>query len=203
VQRAAQAALRVLPWGAAGWPANGRGAPSERATSVQTEQQIAQDRSQRERERRRAEAQAELRAAQLEEERERAEQAAAQARLAEHRAQLDALEEWQRRQGAEERQRGYERWDAAHARLKEIESWQPAPVLPSRAEIEADLAQLERFLDRHNDAEQDRLRAQTDADLSRCIYEPGYRRRWLARHPGGVDQCSCDGCRAYRREPPR
>jgi hypothetical protein len=24
-----------------------------------------------------------------------------------------------------------------------------------------------------------------------------------ARHPGGVDQCSCDGCRAYRREPPR
>jgi hypothetical protein len=146
------------------------------------------------------------RAIELEEQRERAEKELARARLAEYRAQNEEM----RRYVNEQRRRAVDEEIAAGEKREETVRQlragldKPLPHLRrSREEHEAAIAELGRFLDREALAEQDRLRAETDAALSRCIYEPGFRRRWLARHPGGVDHHDCDACRAYRREPPR
>jgi hypothetical protein len=155
---------------------------------------------------RREQARAELERCDLEARTAQAEAELRRARLAELRAQNDELgryvTEQQLRQVDEEiaaRERREQLMQEARRLVNE-----PLPQVPrSEEEIRAELDELGRFLDREALAEQDRLRAQTDAALSRCIYEPGYRRRWLRSHPGGVDHCSCDGCRAYRREPPR
>jgi hypothetical protein len=78
-----------------------------------------------------------------------------------------------------------------------------APIPRSRQDCEEVLDEIGRYLDREQQAEQDRLWRETDAALTRRTWDWSFRRTWDARHPGGVDKCACDGCRAWRREPPR
>ena len=85
-------------------------------------------------------------------------------------------------------------------RLRELVN---APIPRSKQHCEDSLAELDRFLHRHQQAEQDRLWHETDAALTRRTWDWSYRRSWDRRHPGGPDKCPCDGCRAWCREPPR
>jgi hypothetical protein len=156
---------------------------------------------------RREQARAELERCDREAQTAQAEAQLRRARHAEAAAEVDELSRYitaqQLRRADEERR---EREDQARRQkemMQRLRDVADTPIPRSRRDCEEALDELGRYLDRHNEAEQHRLWKETDAALSRCIYEPGYRRRWLARHPGGVDQCSCDGCRAYRREPPR
>jgi hypothetical protein len=156
---------------------------------------------------RRARVEAERRALELEEQRARFEQELARARVAELGGQLDVLD-----QECQAQQRSIRR-DELSAQVDELERYlQLARVaemeVPTsrqdRAEgYRAQLTALDRYLDREADAEQDRRWHETDAALRRRLYDGRFRRSWDARHPGGVDRCPCDGCRAWRREPPR
>jgi HK97 family phage prohead protease len=156
---------------------------------------------------RREQARAELERCEREAEIERAERALRQARLAELRAQNDELGRYvldqQRRQVDEqirEREEREKRQKELMQRLREVATM---PILRTRRDCEEALDELDRYLDREAQAEQDRLWRETDAALTRRTYDWPFRRSWDARHPGGPDRCQCDGCRAWRREPPR
>jgi hypothetical protein len=140
----------------------------------------------------------------------RTEQAAAdlrRARLAELRAQNEELGRFvleQQRRAVDEQIREREERERRHKeRVQQLHDLAAMPIPRTMQDCEESLADLDRFLDREAQAEQDRLWRETDAALSRRTWDWTFRRSWDRRHPGGVDACSCDGCRAYRREPPR
>jgi hypothetical protein len=155
---------------------------------------------------RRARAEAERRACDLEEQRERAEQELARARLAELSARNEELGRYvteQQRRVVDEEIAERERREQLMQEARRLVN-EPLPTVPrSREEYQAEIDALGRYLDRHQQAEQDRLWRETDAALTRRTWDWSFRRSWDARHPGGPDHCPCDGCRAWRREPPR
>jgi hypothetical protein len=152
---------------------------------------------------RRGRARAELEAVDREEATAHAERDRARARLAQHRAALDELGSYvldQQRRQVDEEIRAREKGQRMMQELRDVVN---APIPRTRQQCEQVLAQLDPEAAQREQAEQVRLWRETDAALTRRIYEPAFRRSWDARHPGGPDRCPCDGCRAWRREPPR
>jgi hypothetical protein len=147
---------------------------------------------------RRQQLEAERRAIELEEQRERAEKEVARARHAEVVAQVDELERWQRQFERDEWNREYDRQQEMMGRLRAFVN-EPLPTVPlTMAEAQAELAELDRFLDRRALAEQDRLAQEMDAHETRRLHDWDYRRSFDRGHPGRErDQCACAGHRAW------
>jgi hypothetical protein len=153
---------------------------------------------------RREQARAELAACDREARTAQAEAELRQARHAELAAEIDEIARWQSRVEREEWQRDYDRRQQTMEQLRALAN-EPLPTVPvSRAELEADLAQLDAYLDRHQQAEQDRLWRETDQNETRRLFDWDFRRSYDRRHPGRErGECDCPGHRAWRREPPR
>ena len=126
------------------------------------------------------------------------------ARLDELRAQNDALGAYvldQQRRHVEEEIRQRQERQQLMSQLRDVAN-APIPSPMSRQERAQFLDQLDREAAAREQAEQDRLWRETDAALTRRTHDWAFRRSWDRRH-GSVDTCTCDGCRANRREPPR
>ena len=163
---------------------------------------------------RRAHAQAELRAIDAATEAQRAQAAAeaaeqevvqrqAQARYAELAAQVDALDRYaeeQRQQQEREWHQAYERRQAAMEQLRTLANAEVPHVPRSLQEYQADLAQLDAFVDRAAQAERDKDRAYIDQAESRRLWDHAFRARYDFHHPGGLDGCTCVAHRRYRGE---
>jgi hypothetical protein len=130
----------------------------------------------------------------------------ARARLAEFGARMDEVGRFinqERRRAVDEEVAARERRGQLMREVRRLAD-EPLPHVPrSKEEHQAALDELGRFLDRRAQAEQNSLWHETDAALTRRTWDWAFRRSWDAMHPGGVDKCQCDGCRAWRREPPR
>jgi hypothetical protein len=75
------------------------------------------------------------------------------------------------------------------------------PRVPrSMEEYQADLAQLDAFVDRAAQAERDKDRAYIDQAESRRLWDHTFRARYDRGHPGGLDGCTCMAHRRYRGE---
>jgi hypothetical protein len=157
--------------------------------------------------RRRAEAAATVRRCDLEAETEQAERRLAQARAAELRAECEQLDRYvgeQQRWLVDEQIREREERERQQQELmQQLRDVANTPIPRSMQDCEQFLQQLERESAQREAARQDQLWKETDAALTRRTYDWTFRRSWDARHPGGPDRCDCDGCRAWRREPPR
>jgi hypothetical protein len=127
-----------------------------KASSSRSADALAAQRARAEAQRHCAEAELESLAAQQEAERasaaaedarQEAERQQAMARHAELRAELDAIGDWQRRNEADQCNRQTAAWEAADARLRELEAWKPPVVRMSPEEIAALRARLDREIE--------------------------------------------------------
>jgi hypothetical protein len=156
---------------------------------------------------RRRQARAELERCDLEARTAQAEVELARARQAELSARLDELGRYavdqQRRLVDEQIREREERERRQKETMQRLRGVATTPIPRTRQQIEEFWAQLDREAEKRVQAEQDRLWRETDAALTRRTYDWAFRRSWDRKHPGGPDKCQCDGCRAWRREPPR
>jgi hypothetical protein len=77
------------------------------------------------------------------------------------------------------------------------------PHVPrSLKEYQAELARLDRYVDREVQAERDEQRAYIDRCESRQLWDWAFRARYDFHHPGGADRCDCQSHRTWRGEEP-
>jgi hypothetical protein len=156
---------------------------------------------------RREQARAELERCDREARRAQAETEVRRALLDEFRARSDALGSYivdlRRRQVDEQIREREERERQQKELMQRLRDVVNTPKPRTRAQMEESVQQLERESVQRQAAEQDRLWHETDRALTRRTWDWAFRRSWDARHPGGPDKCGCDGCRAWRRKPPR
>ena len=134
---------------------------------------------------------------------ERAAREGARARTAELGAELDRLDRW----AEEQRQREYREWHQAYERrqaaMEQLRALaeEPLPHIPqSLDEHRANLAQLDAYVDRAQQAERDEQRAYIDRCEGRRLWDHAFRARYDFHHPGGADRCDCRGHRIWRGE---
>jgi hypothetical protein len=152
---------------------------------------------------RRAALRAEERAIRLEQDRRIAERVVAEIKRKQYEAEfeqlgtfLDDLQEKQWRDELEEKHRREERMQQLKDLAEQKGAFAPPPL--SRREIEEEVAALGRFVDRLTAEEQAKLAKETEQALNRRIFERAFAKSWDARHPRGVDNCPCNGCKAWR-----
>ena len=125
------------------------------------------------------------------------------AQAAERLARLDADVLELQRQQVDREIAERERRDQLMADLRDMVN-APLPRVPrSMEEHRAELARLDRYVDRLAQAEQDERRRYIDECESRRRWDWQFRARYDRHHPGGAECCTCDAHRAWRQEPPR
>jgi hypothetical protein len=126
-------------------------------------------------------------------------------RHAEVSAQLDSVDAFLTAQ----REREDQEWNAAYDKrqelmrqLHDLANAELPHVPQSMEEHRANLAQLERYVDREVLAERDEQRAYIDQAEGRRRWDWAFRARYDFHHPGGADRCDCRSHRIWRGEEP-
>ena len=133
----------------------------------------------------------------------RAAREGARARTAELSAELDRLDRWAEEQRQREEREWHQAYDWRQAAMEQLRAVadEPLPHVPrSMEEHQAELAQLDAYVDRVQQAERDEQRAYIDRCETRRLWEGAFRARYDFHHPGGADRCDCRGHRIWRGE---